>query len=255
MRKSGQAKAAKKAGRIAAEGVVVIKIAANGKRGVVLEVNSETDFVAKDAGSQAFAEAAAEHALAGDAGDVAALAQQPMPGTEGSVDQAREALIAKIGENIQLRRLVRFDQVSGVLYAYRHGVRIGVVVELEGGDEQLGKDLAMHIAASNPLCVDASQVPAEALEKEKDIFRAQALQSGKPEAIVEKMIDGRVRKYLEEVTLLGQPFVKDPDQTVEKLLKQAGARVLRFSRIEVGEGIEKRSENFAEEVMAQVRGT
>jgi elongation factor Ts len=255
MRKSGQAKAAKKAGRIAAEGVVVIKIAADGKRGVVLEVNSETDFVAKDAGFQAFAEAAAEQALAGDAGDVAALAQQSMPGTEGSVDQAREALIAKIGENIQLRRLVRFDQLSGVLYAYRHGVRIGVVVELEGGDEQLGKDLAMHIAASNPLCVDASQVPAEALEKEKDIFRAQALQSGKPEAIVEKMIDGRVRKYLEEVTLLGQPFVKDPDQTVEKLLKQAGARVLRFSRIEVGEGIEKRSENFAEEVMAQVRGT
>ena len=255
MRKSGQAKAAKKAGRIAAEGVVVIKIAADGKRGVVLEVNSETDFVAKDAGFQAFAEAAAEQALAGDAGDVAALAQQSMPGTEGSVDQAREALIAKIGENIQLRRLVRFDQVSGVLYAYRHGVRIGVVVELEGGDEPLGKDLAMHIAASNPLCVDASQVPAEALEKEKDIFRAQALQSGKPEAIVEKMIDGRVRKYLEEVTLLGQPFVKDPEQTVEKLLKQAGARVLRFSRIEVGEGIEKRSENFAEEVMAQVRGT
>ena len=133
-------------------------------------------------------------------------------------------------------------------------MRIGVVVELEGGDEQLGKDLAMHIAASNPLCVDASQVPPEALEKEKEIFRAQALQSGKPEAIVEKMIDGRVRKYLEEVTLLGQPFVKDPDQTVEKLLEQAGAKVLRFSRIEVGEGIEKRSENFAEEVMAQVRG-
>ncbi len=254
MRKSGQAKAAKKAGRIAAEGVVVIKIAADGKRGVVVEVNSETDFVAKDAGFQAFAEAAAEQALASGADDVAALARQPMPATEGTVDQAREALIAKIGENIQLRRLVRFDQVSGVLCAYRHGVRIGVVVELEGGGEQLGKDLAMHIAASNPMCVDASQVPAEALEKEKDIFRAQALQSGKPEAIVEKMIDGRVRKYLEEVTLLGQPFVKDPDQTVEKLLKQAGARVLRFSRIEVGEGIEKRSENFAEEVMAQVRG-
>ena len=255
MRKSGQAKAAKKAGRIAADGVVVVKIAADAKSGVVVEVNSETDFVAKDAGFQAFAEAAAEQALEGGVDDVAALAGQPMPGTDGTVDQAREALIAKIGENIQLRRLVRFDQVSGVLCAYRHGVRIGVVVELEGGGEQLGKDLAMHIAASNPLCVDASQVPAEALEKEKDIFRAQALQSGKPEAIVEKMIDGRVRKYLEEVTLLGQPFVKDPDQTVEKLLKQAGARVLRFSRIEVGEGIEKRSENFAEEVMAQVRGT
>jgi elongation factor Ts len=254
MRKSGQAKAAKKAGRIAAEGVVVVKIAADGKRGVVLEVNSETDFVAKDAGFQAFAEAAAEQALASDVADVEGLAQQPMPGTDGTVDQAREALIAKIGENVQLRRLVRFDRVSGALRAYRHGVRIGVVVDLEGGDEQLGKDIAMHIAASNPMCVEASQVPPEALEKEKDIFRAQALQSGKPEAIVEKMIDGRVRKYLEEVTLLGQPFVKDPEQTVEKLLKQAGAKVVRFSRIEVGEGIEKRGENFADEVMAQVRG-
>jgi len=254
MRKSGQAKAAKKAGRIAAEGVVVIKIAADGKRGVVLEVNSETDFVAKDAGFQAFAEAAADQALASDVADVAALAQQSMAGGAGTVDQAREALIAKIGENVQLRRLIRYDEVEGVLWSYRHGVRIGVVVELAGGSEQLGKDLAMHIAASNPLCVDASQVPSEAMEKEKDIFRAQALQSGKPEAIVEKMIDGRIRKYLEEVTLVGQPFVKDPDQSVEKLLKQAGAKVLRFARIEVGEGLEKREENFADEVMAQVRG-
>jgi elongation factor Ts len=254
MRKSGQAKAAKKAGRIAADGVVVVKVAPDGRRGVMLEVNSETDFVAKDAGFQAFADGAADQALASDVADVTALAQQPMPGTEGTVDQAREALIAKIGENIQLRRLVRFDHVAGVLCAYRHGVRIGVVVDLEGGDEQLGKDLAMHIAASNPMCVDASQVPPEALDKEKEIFRVQALQSGKPEAIIEKMIDGRVRKYLEEVTLLGQPFVKDPEQTVAKLLKQAGAKVARFARIEVGEGIEKRDENFAEEVMAQVRG-
>ena len=254
MRKSGQAKAAKKAGRIAAEGVVVIKIAEDGKCGVMLEVNSETDFVAKDAGFQAFAEAAAEQALGTDVSDVVALAQASMTGTDGTVDQAREALIAKIGENVQLRRLVRFDQVEGVLRSYRHGVRIGVVVELEGGHEELGKDLAMHIAASNPVCIDASGVPAEALEKEKEIFRAQALQSGKPEAIVEKMIDGRMRKYLEEVTLLGQPFVKDPDQRIEQLLKQAGAKVLRFSRVEVGEGIEKREENFADEVMAQVRG-
>ena len=254
MRKSGQAKAAKKAGRIAAEGVVVIKIAEDGKRGVMLEVNSETDFVAKDAGFQAFAEAAAEQALGTDVSDVVALAQASMTGTDGTVDQAREALIAKIGENVQLRRLVRFDRVEGVLCSYRHGVRIGVVVELEGGHEELGKDLAMHIAASNPMCVDASGVPADALEKEKDIFRVQALQSGKPEAIVEKMIDGRMRKYLEEVTLLGQPFVKDPDQRIEQLLKQAGAKVLRFSRVEVGEGIEKREENFADEVMAQVRG-
>lgn len=254
MRKSGQAKAAKKAGRIAAEGVVVIKIAEDGRRGVMLEVNSETDFVAKDAGFQAFAEAAAEQALGTDVSDVGALAQASMTGTDGTVDQAREALIAKIGENVQLRRLVRFDQVEGVLRSYRHGVRIGVVVELEGGHEELGKDLAMHIAASNPVCIDASGVPAEALEKEKEIFRVQAQQSGKPEAIVEKMIDGRMRKYLEEVTLLGQPFVKDPDQRIEQLLKQAGAKVLRFSRVEVGEGIEKREENFADEVMAQVRG-
>jgi len=254
MRKSGQAKAAKKAGRIAAEGVVVIKIAEDGKRGVMLEVNSETDFVAKDAGFQAFAEAAAEQALGTDVSDVVALAQASMTGTDGTVDQAREALIAKIGENVQLRRLVRFDQVEGVLRSYRHGVRIGVVVELEGGHEELGKDVAMHIAASNPMCIDASGVPAEALEKEKEIFRVQAQQSGKPEAIVEKMIDGRMRKYLEEVTLLGQPFVKDPDQRIEQLLKQAGAKVLRFSRVEVGEGIEKREENFADEVMAQVRG-
>ena len=254
MRKSGQAKAAKKAGRIAAEGVVVVKIAADGKRGVILEVNSETDFVAKDAGFQAFADAACEQALAGNAADVGELSGQAMPGTPGTVDQAREALIAKIGENIQLRRLVRFDDVAGTLSSYRHGVRIGVVVELQGGDEQLGKDLAMHVAASNPMWVDASQVPAEALEKEKGIFRAQALQSGKPEAIVEKMIEGRVRKYLEEITLLGQPFVKDPDQTVDKLLMKASAEVLRFARVEVGEGIEKRDENFADEVMAQVRG-
>jgi elongation factor Ts len=254
MRKSGQAKAAKKAGRIAAEGVVVIKIAEDGKRGVMLEVNSETDFVAKDAGFQGFAEAAAEQALATDVSDVVALSQAPMTGTDGTVDQAREALIAKIGENVQLRRLVRFDRVEGVLCSYRHGVRIGVVVELEGGHEELGKDVAMHIAASNPMCIDASGVPAEALEKEKEIFRVQAQQSGKPEAIVEKMIDGRMRKYLEEVTLLGQPFVKDPDQRIEQLLKQAGAKVLRFSRVEVGEGIEKREENFADEVMAQVRG-
>ncbi|HSQ08914.1 MAG TPA: translation elongation factor Ts [Chromatiaceae bacterium] len=253
MRKSGQAKAAKKAGRIAADGVVVIRIAEDGKSAVVLEVNSETDFVAKDAGFQAFAEGAAAQALASSVQDVAELSHQPMPGTDGTVDQAREALISKIGENIQLRRLVRYKGASGRLISYRHGVRIGVLVEVEGGDEALGKDLAMHIAASNPMCVDASGVAPEALEKEKDIFRVQALQSGKPEAIVEKMIEGRVRKFLEEVTLVGQPFVKNPELTVEKLLKQAGAKVIRFSRMEVGEGIQKREENFADEVMSQVR--
>ncbi|WP_295408841.1 translation elongation factor Ts [uncultured Thiocystis sp.] len=256
MRKSGQARAAKKSGRTAAEGVVMIQIAENRKHGVMVEINCETDFVAKDAGFLSFAEAVAATALASPVKDAAELAVQPLVGDPSiTVDAAREALIAKIGENIQVRRLLRFDGVEGALYSYRHGVRIGVVVALEGGDESLGRDIAMHIAASNPLCLSAEQVPAETLAKEKEIFKAQSLDSGKPEAIVDKMIEGRMRKYLEEVTLLGQPFVKDPEQSVEKLLKKAGARVLAFSRVEVGEGIEKKTENFAEEVMAQVRGS
>ena len=256
MRKSGQAKAAKKSGRTAAEGVVMIEIAADGKRGVMVEINCETDFVAKDASFQAFAGAAAATALAGSAQDAAELSEQALVSDAATtVNAAREALIAKIGENIQVRRLVRFDATEGLLYSYRHGLRIGVVVELAGGDESLGRDLAMHVAASNPQCVSADQVAAETLDKEREIFSAQALDSGKPAAIVEKMVEGRVRKFLEEITLLGQPFVKDPEQSVEKLLKQANARVLGFTRIEVGEGIEKKVENFAEEVMAQVRGS
>jgi elongation factor Ts len=255
MRKSGQAKAAKKSGRIAAEGMVMIEIAPGAKQGVLVEINCETDFVAKDENFGAFAAAVARTALAPEAKDAAILAEMPLAGDPATtVNAAREALIAKIGENVQVRRLVRFDDAQGSLYSYRHGVRIGVVVELVGGDETLGRDIAMHIAASNPLCVSADQVPAETLEKEREIFRAQALDSGKPANIVDKMIEGRVRKFLEEVTLLGQAFVKDPEMTVEKLLKQAGAEVRRFARIEVGEGIEKRTENFAEEVMAQVRG-
>jgi elongation factor Ts len=255
MRKSGQAKAAKKAGRTAADGVVVIKIDDEGKRGVVVEVNCETDFVAKDANFAAFADTIAHRALETAVADVVALGNLPVgAGDDTTVSQAREALVAKIGENVQVRRLVRFDEVSGVLHSYRHGARIAVVVEMEGGDRVLGKDIAMHIAASNPMCVSAEDVPTEVLAKEKEIFRVQALESGKPENIVDKIVEGRVRKYLEEVTLLGQAFVKDPDITVEKLLKQAGAKVLRFARLEVGEGVDKKEENFADEVMAQVRG-
>jgi elongation factor Ts len=256
MRKSGQAKAAKKAGRTAAEGVVMIKFSDDGKRGVMVEINCETDFVAKDANFSAFADAVAARALQSHAQDADMLTDLPVDeGGEVSIAQAREALVAKIGENIQVRRLLRFDDVRGDLYSYRHGVRIGVVVELEGGDAALGKDIAMHIAASNPLCVSAEQVPASTLDKEREIFRAQAIESGKPENIVEKIVEGRVRKYMEEVTLLGQAFVKDPETTVEKLLAQSGAKVLRFARAEVGEGIEKKAEDFAEEVMAQVRGS
>jgi len=254
MRKSGQAKAAKKAGRIAADGVVVIAVAGGAKAGVMVEVNCETDFVAKDKGFTDFAEKVAAHALASDAEDVETLEAEPLEeGEDASIAQARADLVAKIGENIQLRRLVRFDNLKGELYSYRHGVRIGVLVALEGGNPTLGKDIAMHIAATNPLCVSADQVSTATLEKEQEIFRAQALESSKPEQIVEKIVAGRVRKYLEEVTLLGQAFVKDPDLTVDKLLAQAGAKVVRFARIEVGEGIEKKQENFADEVMAQVR--
>jgi len=254
MRKSGQAKAAKKSGRTAAEGVIMIRIADDGKTGVMVEINCETDFVAKDSNFLSFAEAATATALSSGAQDAESLAAQTL--ADGStVDAAREALIAKIGENIQVRRLQRFDGAEGALHSYRHGVRIGVVVELVGGDETLGRDIAMHIAASSPMCVSAEQVPAATLDKEREIFKAQALDSGKPEAIIEKMIEGRVRKFFEEVTLLGQPFVKNPDQTVAQLLKQAGAEVRRFTPLEVGEGIEKKVENFAEEVMAQVRGS
>ncbi|NCA69520.1 MAG: elongation factor Ts [Sphingobacteriia bacterium] len=255
MRKAGQATAAKKSGRIAAEGVVMIEITPDARRGVLVEINCETDFVAKDANFQAFAKAVATTALDGAMTDVATLAEAPLvtdPAT--TVEMARQALIAKIGENIQVRRLVRLAPTAGQLYSYRHGLRIGVVVEMSGGDEGLGRDLAMHVAASRPLCVNADEVPAETMAKEREIFKAQALDSGKPEAIVDKIIDGRVRKFLEEVTLLGQPFVKDPDMSVAKLLDGAGAKVHGFVRIEVGEGIEKKTENFAEEVMAQVRG-
>ncbi|NCC26698.1 MAG: elongation factor Ts [Gammaproteobacteria bacterium] len=256
MRKAGQAKAAKKSGRTAAEGVVMIEITPDGKRGVLVEINCETDFVAKDSNFLGFAQAVAETALAGAMADAEALSGASLrddPAT--TVDAAREALITKIGENVQVRRLVRFDDVQGKLHSYRHGVRIGVVVEMSGADETLGRDIAMHVAASNPMCVAADEVAPETLAKEREIFKAQALDSGKPEAIVDKIIEGRVRKYLEEVTLLGQPFVKDPETSVEKLLKQAGAKVHRFVRVEVGEGIEKKTENFAEEVMAQVRSS
>ena len=255
MRKSGQAKAAKKAGRTAAEGLITIKSSADGKQAAMVEVNCETDFVAKDDNFTSFANAVAERALDGPAADVDALLNGPLhEGEDTTINTAREALVVKIGENMNVRRFVRFESENGFLASYRHGVRIGVLVEMEGGDEALGKDIAMHVAASNPVCVTAEDVSADLLEKEREIFKAQALESGKPENIVDKIVDGRVRKYLSEITLLGQSFVKDPDTTVEKLLAGANARVVRFQRFEVGEGIEKKVENFAEEVMAQVRG-
>lgn len=251
MRKSGQAKAAKKAGRTAADGVIVIASTPDNKNAVIVEVNCETDFVAKDENFNSFANAVAKRVLDSDVTDVEALMTMPLhEGEDTTIEEARQALIVKIGENMNVRRFVR-QTTHGILGSYRHGVRIGVLVDIAGGDAMLGKDVAMHIAASNPVCVDESDVPAEILDKEREIVAAQAKESGKPDNIVEKMIAGRMRKYLGEITLLGQPFVKDPDTKMDKLLKNHNARVKGFVRFEVGEGIEKKTENFRDEVMAQ----
>lgn len=255
MRKSGQAKAAKKAGRTAADGIVAIRTSDDGKHGAMVEVNCETDFVAKDHNFTSFVDAVAERALNGGAENVESLLAGPLhEGEDTTIDQARQALIVKIGENMNVRRFIRCESANGQLFHYSHGVRIGVLVEVESGDPVLGKDIAMHVAASNPACVSETDVPAEMLGKEREIFKAQAAESGKPENILDKIVDGRMRKYLSEITLLGQAFVKDPDITVGKLLADKGARVVGFHRFEVGEGIEKKTENFADEVMAQVRG-
>ncbi|MDH5484125.1 MAG: translation elongation factor Ts [Gammaproteobacteria bacterium] len=251
MRKSGLAKADKKAGRTAAEGLVVIALSDDKKDAAIVEVNCETDFVSGGDDFKAFTAAVADRVLKDSPADVAALSAMPVADGGNTIEVTRQEMVAKIGENIQVRRFVR-TTTDGLFGAYLHGVRIGVLVEMENGNDDLIKDIAMHIAASNPVCVDESQVPAELLEKEKEIFIAQAKESGKPDEIIEKMIVGRMRKYLAEITLLGQPFIKDPDQTVEKLLKSAGATVKNFYRFEVGEGIEKKQENFADEVMAQI---
>lgn len=251
LRKSGAAKAAKKAGRIAAEGAIIALV--DGDNGVIVEVNSETDFVANDDNFKAFANGVAETILAERPADVDALAALQLSGTSDTVEDARTQLVAKIGENISVRRFAVIEAAGGVLAAYLHGNRIGVLAEVAGGDEALAKDIAMHIAASNPMCIAETDVPADVIEKEKEIQSAQAEQSGKPADIIEKMVAGRIRKFIAEITLTGQPFVKDPDTTVGKLLKGRDAKVNSFMRYEVGAGIEKKADNFAEEVMAQAR--
>jgi len=252
LRKTGLAQADKKAGRIAAEGQVILAKNDAGNQAVLLEVNCETDFVAKDENFQSFAGRVAEIALTCDAADVDALLNADF-GDGNSVEHARQVLVAKIGENIQVRRFTRTEAADG-LGAYIHGGRIGVTVALEGGDAALAHDIAMHIAASDPAYIAADDVSADILAKEKKFLVAQAAESGKPEEIIEKMVAGRLRKFLAEITLLGQPFVKDPDMTVEKLLNQHDASVSGFNRMVLGEGIEKREDNFAEEVMQQVQG-
>jgi elongation factor Ts len=248
LRMSGQAKADKKSSRVAADGRIVI--AEDGNQAAIVEVNSETDFVAKDENFVAFAESVANAVLAGKATDVEALANESLADGR-KVEVARTELVAKVGENISVRRFQRIP-ANGNTGIYSHGARIGVVLTLDGGDTNLARDLAMHVAAANPECIDESGVSAETLERERRIFAEQAAESGKPPEIIEKMVSGRIAKFLKEITLLGQPFVKDPDVSVAKLLQQAGATVTGFVRFEVGEGIEKKQENFAEEVMAQI---
>ncbi len=249
LRKSGQAKADKKSGRVAADGRIVV--ATDGKRAAMLEINSETDFVAKDDNFLAFADAVAAAALEGGITDVGAIGSATLADGR-TVEAARTELVTKVGENISVRRVAQIEG-GDELASYTHGARIGAVVALEGGDAELARDIAMHVAATNPLCIDESGVAPEILERERRIFEEQAAESGKPADIIEKMVSGRIAKYLKEITLLGQPFVKDTEVTVGKLLDKAGARVTRFVRFEVGEGIEKKQENFAEEVMKQIK--
>ncbi len=251
MRKSGQAKAAKRAGRIAADGVVAQAISDDQKHGVLIEVNCETDFVAKDANFTSFANTITQRALQTGVTDVEELMALPLhDGEETTVEEARQALVAKLGENLQVRRITQ-HHTDGTLAGYQHGVRIGVLIDYTGGDVTLGKDLAMHVAASNPLCITEDQVSPSVLDKEREIATAQAQSSGKPADIIDKMVAGRLRKYLAEITLLGQAFIKDPGTTVAKLLQKQQVKVQGFTRFEVGEGIQKKTENFRDEVMAQ----
>ncbi len=255
LRKRGAAKADKKAGRVAAEGAIASLVADDARVGAVVEVNCETDFVAKDANFLAFAEAVVRTIAAKRPVDVDALNRLTLDGHDKTVDEARVELFTKIGENISVRRFEVLEATGEArISGYQHGSRIGVLVSSTGGREDLGRDIAMHIAASRPLCVSKEQVPQDVLAKEREIFLAQAEESGKPANILEKIVEGRVQKFFNEVTLVGQAYVKDPDQTVGKLLKTQGAVVNGFVRYEVGEGLEKREDNFVAEVMAQAKG-
>jgi elongation factor Ts len=249
LRKASGLKAAKKASRVAAEGVVMTKVAEDGNYGVIIEINSETDFVARDDNFLAFSKDALNAAFADSDADVDAL-------LNSGIEDLREKLVQKIGENINVRRVDRlqFDNADqGIVESYVHSNnRIAVLISLKGGDEALARDIAMHIAAVNPMVVRPEDVPEEILAKESEIYSAQARESGKPEEIIEKMISGRLRKFISEVSLLEQPFVKDPEIKISALLKESGADIVKFVRYEVGEGIEKEEEDFAAEVAAQL---
>lgn len=252
MRKAGVAKAAKKAGRIAAEGLIDSKIRADGESAVLLEVNCETDFVGRDLHFKAFVQSVVETALATNTQDVARLLRATLVGQSNTVEEARQALISTMGENIQIRRVVALTAPGGMIGAYVHGGRIGALVALSAKNLELAKDLAMHVAASSPHYIQPNDVPLETIEQEKEIFMAQSADSGKSADIIEKMVKGRIQKFVNEISLVGQPFIKDPHQTVGQRLKAANAHVTQFIRFEVGEGIEKTTEDFAAAVMAQI---
>ncbi len=254
MRKRGQAKAAKRAGKTAAEGTVTIATTDNHQQAFLAEINCETDFVARDTGFQTFATICATRGLAANADSVDALLALPAAdGADKTIEQTRQELVTKIGENIQVRRIASL-QADGCVGAYTHGSRIGVLVAIDIDDRDLARDLAMHIAATSPLAIDESGLNDDVIAKEREIFAAQAKESGKPDDIIEKMVTGRIAKFVKEVCLIQQPFIKDPDQTITALLKAKNAKVLNFVRFEVGEGIEKETVDFAEEVRAQVEG-
>jgi elongation factor Ts len=254
MRKAGLAKADKKSGRIAAEGLIGVKVSDDGKAVAIVDINCETDFVAKSEDFVTFVNNVTLALLSADVKSDEELLVLTLAGGN-NVEEVRRGLIAKLGENITVRRFEKYKTATGGTACYLHGSKIGVIVELAKANNELGKDIAMHIAASKPAYVNEGQVPAEMIEKEKEIFQAQSAESGKPAEIIEKMIAGQIRKFLAEVTLLGQPFIKDDKVTVGKLVSSKDNEVIRFVRFEVGEGIEKKEENFAEEVMAQVRGS
>lgn len=249
LRVKGMAGADKKAGRVAAEGVIAIVVSDDKKKAAIVEVNCETDFVAKGDDFQTFANGVAKVVLEKGFSSVEDLEKETLESGK-TIDETRRALIAKIGENMQIRRVEIVETSNGEIGSYQHGEKIGVVVAMNNGNEALIRDVAMHVAATKPQAISSDDVDQDMLKKEREILTDQAKESGKPMEIIEKMIDGRIRKFLEEITLLGQPFVKDPDQTVEKLLKANDASVTRFIRLEVGEGIEKEVLNFADEVAA-----
>ena len=251
LRKSGQAKATKKSSRVAAEGLVIIRTASDNKTATLLEINCETDFVAKDRQFAEFCKNAADVTLEPGVNTMKDL--ENYSDADMQIKEAQLALTAKLGENIRIRRFDKLQRRGDILASYNHGNRIGVLVDMIGADTELAKDIAMHIAASKPVCINEDEVSSELLDKEREIATEQTKQSGKPEHLIEKIVAGKLKKYLNEITLLGQPFIKDLDQTVAQKLKAHAASVQAFIRYEIGEGVERKQENFAEEVIAQIK--